>query len=195
MNIDIKSGTNIFILEGIAGAGKNTLQEELKTRFEGRIIWDFAEEELLFNWKHMWLQDLQSERISLYHKVLDHVEATLISHPDSIFILNRFHLSLKVFGSFSDPKFTAEYERLLERLKNLSVLMLIPTLEESLIESRSIHSERKDPVWKMYLERKLKLFNCTNLIELYSKEQKRILEIAKEQGVPYQALKVDVKIH
>lgn len=194
MNIQINPETRIFILEGIAGAGKNTLQAELKKHFAGNVIWDFPEEELLFNWKHMWLKDLERERLSLYHKVLDHAEDMLAKDPDSIFLLNRFHISLKIFGVYSEPEMLASYDRLLERLKALPVSTIIPVMDDSLIESRSIHKERLDPIWKMYLERKLKLFGCSDLVELYSKEQKRILALAETQGIPYQTLTVDVNV-
>lgn len=192
MYLTIPLEARIFILEGIAGAGKNTLQAELKKRFEGKVIWDFPEEELLFNWKHMWLKDLEEERLSLYHKVLDHAEDMLAKDPESIFIFNRFHISWRLFATSEKPEIIAEYERLLARLKSLPVLTLIPTMDDSLIESRSIHKERLDPIWKMYLDRKLKLFQCTDLIELYSKEQKRLLALAETQGVPYQTLTVDI---
>lgn len=194
MSIVFNPETRVFILEGIAGAGKNTLQAELKEHFAGKTIWDFAEEELLFNWKHMWLTDLEEERIKLYHKVLDHVETVLSKDSESVFIFNRFQISWKVFATTTNGVVLSAYDRLVERLRSLPVVTLIPLLDESLIESRSIHKERLDPIWQMYLERKLKIFNCSNLIELYSKEQLRILEIAREQRIPFQTLTVEMKL-
>ena len=77
-----------------------------------------------------------------------------------------------------------EYNRILDRLKNLPSHIIISKLEETEIEERSIHTERSAQ-WAEYLNEKMKLRKYSDLKTMYIAEQEQIFETAKKQSLPY----------
>ncbi len=182
--MDIPNNTRVVIIEGIAGAGKTTLHNILKDHFKGKKIYIFTEEELLMSWKHVFIPNLLSLRIKFLNNVLDYIKDKLKKEKDSIFILDRFHITMKIFFLGHNNALYNEYEKLLSRIKELPVCVLIPQLKDSQIKERSVHKERGYQ-WDEYLKLKLKYEVYDDLEKMYIDEQKQVLKIAKEQKIPF----------
>lgn len=109
--------------------------------------------------------------------------------PSAVFVFNRFHLSLR--GTISripnDLDFDRRYARLVERLTQMRVLVLILQLREQEIPTY-IHPERGDKslVWKQFLRRVAEQNPYEKIQELFTALQKRYNQLALEQGLPYQ---------
>lgn len=179
----------IFIIEGIAGAGKTTLLKILKKE-NNKKIYFLTENELMFSWNMTYGFDIEKIRIEFMNKILDHIEKK-IKKEDCVFVLERFHISAKIMNLDKSEEFNQLYFKLIARLKTLPVKILIPYLKESDIEKRSLHHERGDD-WKEYLQLKLKNRGFSNLVDLYIAEQQSVVDIAKEQKIPYQIVKIDL---
>lgn len=155
MDITVNQDTRIFIIEGIAGAGKNTFHQILKEQLSDKLIYDFAEEELLFTWKQAWIHNIDEMRLCFFENLLDYCEECLSENPNAVFILNRFHISYAIFHSQHSQEKQKRYDILLKRLKKLGAFVYVPILEQGDIEHRSVHGERIDPIWKKHLEKRL----------------------------------------
>ena len=177
--------SRIIIIEGIAGSGKDTFQKNLAEHSAkgGFIVYSFSEEELLFSWKHYWINNMESHRIRFLHSLLDYCEE-LIENPKVVVILNRFHITYAIFSKF-EKKAKKLYDRLVWRLSNLPVQIFVGKLSEENIGKRALHPERNDIVWRMHQDKRLQVSGFGTLTELYKEEQKTIFTIAEKQGIPY----------
>ena len=187
--IDIPEGTRIIIVEGIAGAGKTTLMKQLAERYVDRNIYIFWEQELLLSWKHIHVPHISSLRLDFFNHFLDHVERKIREEEDTIFIFERFHLSIKILEWEFEREHEARYNRVLSRLKALPVFILITSLERSLIKRRVTHDERSEQ-WHDFVSEKLVLRNFNNLESLSIDQQNQFFKLAREQGIPYASIAV-----
>ena len=178
MTTDLPKGKRIFIIEGVSGSGKSTLFRELAEQFPAAI--SFSEEELLFQWRDNLLPGITEFRLELFEKVADLLEREM-RKKERVFILERFHLSLKVLDYAKDAGLTKRYGKLIERLKKLPVHVFLLT------KRKESHEERgKD--WKSYLVWKRKAAGALTIKEMYAKERALFLKLAKSQGIPYTLL-------
>lgn len=191
MNLEIPLA-KIYIIEGIPGAGKNTLHVQLKEGLPDKIIYDFSEEELLFSWKHGWIKNIDEMRLEFYENFLDYCAKIIAEKNDAVFILNRFHISYRLYTLLTDTVSEKRYENILQKLKNLSAFIFVPIVADQKIEARSAHLERTDPVWKIHLQKRLEQRGCATLQEMFSLEQKKIAELLEHQGIPYRLMEVPV---
>lgn len=176
----------ILIIEGIAGAGKTTLLRILKEENEDKKIHILTENELMFSWNMTYGFDIEKIRIEFMNKILDHIEEKIKSE-DCIYVLERFHVSALIMNLDKSTEFKQLYSELVQRIRNLPVKILVPLLKETDIEKRSLHHERGDD-WKEYLQLKLKNRGFSNLVDLYIAEQESVINIVKEQKIPYQII-------
>ena len=181
MELSLPPHARLFIIEGIAGAGKNTLHHILKEQLADRLVYDFAEEELLFTWKQAWIPNIDEMRLYFFENLLSYCEQCLQENPDAVFILNRFHISYTIFHSQDTVEKQKRYSKLLERIRKIGAWVYVPLLDESEIEQRSIHSERTNPIWRQHLQKRLTERGYTNLREMYTVEQNTIRELLKTQ--------------
>jgi deoxyadenosine/deoxycytidine kinase len=188
----LSDNERILIIEGIAGAGKTTLLKILKEENKDKKIHFLTENELMFSWNITYGYDIEKIRIEFMNKVLDHIEDK-IKREDCIFILERFHISAKIMNLDKSEEFKKLYLQLIQRIKKLPLKILIPHLKDSDIEKRSLHHERGDD-WKEYLQLKLKSRGFSNLVDLYIAEQELVINVAKEQKIPYQIIDVDIPL-
>jgi len=128
-------------------------------------------------------------RFSLLEAALDFVEAESARLPGDSFIFNRFHLTLGITmaqeGKASD--FHSRYERLINRLKHLDILVFLLQLKEHEIAAK-LHLEwaQEELVWKLFLERRLTETPYDTVQELFTAQQELLNRLIKEQGLPYQ---------
>lgn len=177
--------TRVIIIEGVPGAGKTSLQERLRQSVDGRCAHVYPEEALLFGWIHAWIPGIDALRMSLMHHLVDHMEQTLALDPHALFILNRFHISYRVFATAPD---TQAYESLLARLRGLDVLVLVPQLSAGHVADRAMHRERDDPLWRTHLDRRLAQSGCSDLSAMYLAEQEKVRQMLAAQQLPYDIL-------
>ncbi len=175
----------VIIIEGVPGAGKTTLQENLRESAMGRSVTIFPEEASLFGWIHAWIPGIDELRLSLMHRIVDHIERSQAENPAHLFILNRFHLSYLIFAD--EPEIDI-YEHLLERLRDLGAQVLVPQIPSRLITARSLHIERRDPLWREHLERRLQKSGFDDIGAMYTNEQQRVRSLLAEQNIPYKRL-------
>lgn len=186
LNLSNVKDARIFIVEGIAGSGKDTIQQELSTYFNKNnfLVYNFTEEELLFSWKHFWIKNMETHRIKYLHSLLDYCEELIRGSQKTVVILNRFHITYAIFSRYKKEAKDL-YDKLVERLKSLPVHIFIGKLDLNEIEKRANHSERKEEIWRIHQQKRIKWANVNSLFELYKNEQETVFKIAKKQGIPY----------
>ncbi|MFT4302949.1 MAG: hypothetical protein ACMXYG_00125 [Candidatus Woesearchaeota archaeon] len=184
----IPNDKRLIIIEGIAGSGKSTFINILKNNFKNKKVYTFTEEELLMTWKHVFLNDINELRLNYLNKLIDFIELKLLEDNNTVFILERFHLTLKIFFIDDNKELLSMYNQLLSRITRLPVLILIPILKDSGINERSMHKER-DLQWKEYLDNKLNNRGYDDLKKMYKDEQKLLMDLANKQGIPYKIIK------
>ncbi len=183
----------IVVIEGIAGSGKDTMQRAVEHEYKKRgfEVYTFAEEELLYSWKHVWLP-IFDVRLNLMHTILDYCEELLKENEQRVIILNRFHLTYTRMALIHniDYKEQAEYQRLLSRLKDLPTMVLVAHVNEAVVEKRSAHPEREDPQWERHRKKRLAITDYDSFGELYKDEQAKLQALVKEQGIPSQVFEL-----
>lgn len=185
MDLDRFTKAQVVIIEGVPGAGKTHLQERLRLSAAGRSANVFPEEALLFGWIHAWVPGIDALRMSLMHRMIDHIEQRLSQDPLSFFVLNRFHISYLIFASSPDVK---AYESLIARLRGLAVLVLVPQIHPALLADRALHIERIDPLWRKHLDQRLAQTGFHDLCAMYTAEQDKVRQILASQQLPYEVL-------
>ncbi len=180
-----------MIIEGIAGSGKTTLRRFLRHQYRNRAVFEFKEEELFLSWKHIHMPRVSDLRSNYLHRFLDYLEDKLKEGSDSLFILERFHLSLKLLEWEFEEGFEANYQSLMTRLKKLPVYILIAELTPSEIKERMYHRERSRQ-WIHFIKEKLVLRGFEDLESLSIDQQKNYFELATEQGMPFAAVHVEL---
>ncbi|MBU0472412.1 MAG: AAA family ATPase [Nanoarchaeota archaeon] len=190
--MDIPKNVSIFIIEGIPGSGKSTLHKDLISKLKGRIIYDFEEEELLFSWKHAWIEGIQDLRLEFMNKMLDYCEKVIKENSASVFIFNRFHVSLVILSTAINQEHPKGYDALIKRLREMPVHIFVPVLEPENIHQRSSHKERTEKIWELHKKKRLETRGFSNLKDMYVWEQNKIFELLKSQKIPYSTLKIVV---
>lgn len=191
MYIDVPKNTRVIILEGIAGSGKSTLVEYLKQQFKAPRVYVYLEQELLLGWKHVHIPHVSALRIEFINLFLDELEKNLEQRKDAIFILERFHLSMKILEWEFEKDFDTEYQKIVERIKKLPVHILIAELKDDEIKERMHHRERSRQ-WREYCEEKLVLRGFGNLESVSIAQQEAFFQAAQEQGIPFSSVQVQL---
>jgi thymidylate kinase len=184
MKIHIPDKARIIIIEGVAGSGKDTLQQLLKEQFKNKTVYDYAEGDLLFNWKLARVKGVAKLRLTLLNYFSDFMSEVIKEESQSIFILNRFHLSNYMAHVSKDKSLKPQYEQIVKKLKKLPVHILLLQLSAEEIDRRSSHMERPKS-WKKYQKLMVKKEGFVNRVERYLNEQRLMLDEAKKDGLPY----------
>jgi len=181
----IPKDKKVIIIEGIAGSGKSTFFKDYKESIKDKMVYAYTEEELLFGWRHNFIPGITDVRLRYFEKILDYIDLKL-KNEDCIFILERFHISLKIFNWDSPTDFEERYSKIMSRIKSLPVQVLIFTLESSQIIDRQVTKEK---AWHEYQELKKRVFGFANKCDFYLEEQKTILNLASKFNISYSIIK------
>lgn len=190
----IDSNTRIFIIEGVAGSGKSTLQAILQEKLKDRLVYSYKEEELLFSWKNAWIQGIETLRLDFMEKFLDYCEQILQKNKNAVFILDRFHITFYYLviqdktKQVMDEGMKKRYDSIVAKLKRFPIHIYVPLLRPEQIEGRSSHKERKEEAWKLHLQKRLSTTGFSNLQEMYVDTQRIIKECLERQGIPFTLL-------
>lgn len=181
--------SRVLIIEGISGSGKDTFQAYLKTKLEGRDVYDYSEGELLQSWKQLQIDGIFKLRIKYMKLFVNYVKEIINGDENAVFLLNRFHLSTYVSTIIRQPKLETEYDEIINILRTLSVHLFILQLEENEIEARSSHPERST-AWQKYQKRIVKKEGFCDTLGRHIWQQGLILEVAERQQIPYSIIKI-----
>lgn len=175
---------NIFIFEGIPGAGKDTCMRQMLRNLhpDQRPVHVFDEDALLFSWKHYQLPDMDRQRMSLMESMIAYIDEVLAEDSDAVFLLNRFHISFAL--SNQTPSLVRRYARLLDQLRALRILVIVPVLREDDLY-RVRHPERRELAWRRFLGWRQESASEPSMEAFYARQQERILALLREQGLPY----------
>jgi thymidylate kinase len=176
--------SRVIIIEGISGSGKDTFQTFLKTNLKGREIYDFSEGELLHSWKHIPIEGVLKLKVEFMRIFVDYLYQMIGREQNSVFLLNRFHLSTYASIKTRQPELMSKYDKIIKVLRRLPVHVFILTLDEKEIEQRSSHSERSG-VWPKLQQQMITNDGFRNRVEKYLSQQSLMIEGATNQRIPY----------
>jgi hypothetical protein len=186
------SNTRIYVIEGIPGSGKKFMKDRLLEQLQPdkRPVYYFEEESGLASWIHYYLPDISLIRLTLMESMLQFMSETLQSDPDSIFVITRFHISWALTNRASG--LDERYLTLVNRLKQLPVTILFPVLKQAEVGKRVVHAaDRKEEAWRRFLKRRAAESNFRSLADLYTTQQRQIVDLLQTQGIPFIPVRVD----
>ena len=185
---------SVYIVEGVAGSGKDTLTSQLLDwlRPAERHVQAFPEEAVLASWLHYFVPGIHESRLDLTGRLLDHVEASLEREPDTVFVFNRFHVSHAVWRAEMQAPTELErrHEALVARFSKLPVLILQTVVEPSNAETRTSHLEREEVAWHRFLERRLETHAQASVGASYLEQQDAMTRILERDRLPYRQVRV-----
>jgi thymidylate kinase len=184
----VASHARIFIIEGISGSGKDTFQTYLKAQLDGRDVHDYAEGEVLLSWKQRHVEGIHDIRLKFMKLFVEHIRQKIGQDDETVFLLNRFHLSTYITTIVKRPDLEREYDEIIERLRGLPIHIFILHLDEHEIDAKSRHSERSS-AWQKHRQEALENDKFRNGLERHVWQQTSIMEAARRQQIPYSVIK------
>jgi thymidylate kinase len=185
----ILSSSQIIIIEGISGSGKDTFQKYLKSKLRSRHVYDYSEGDLLLSWNQRPIKDIFKLQVRLMKNFIDYAANIINEDVSAIFLLNRFHLSTYTMGVTEQPKLEREYNIILRRLQRLPTHVFILQLMEGEIESRSLHPER-GTAWQRFKQHILKREGFQDFVKRNVLLQNAMIETAIRQHIPFSILRL-----
>ncbi|MGB7947410.1 MAG: hypothetical protein WCH75_06995 [Candidatus Binatia bacterium] len=181
---EILLDSRVLIIEGIAGAGKDTFQKHLKSKLRSRVVYDYSEGELLLSWNQRPIKDIFKLQVRFMRNFIDYVADTINRDDKAVFLLNRFHISTYTMGVTEQPKLEREYNIVLKKLRTLPTHVFVLQLMESEIESRSAHPER-GTAWQKFQQHILEREGFQSFVKRNALLQKAMVETATRQQIPF----------
>lgn len=181
-------GSQVLIIEGISGSGKDTLQRYLKRKLKGRDVYDYSEGELLQSWNQLQIKGIFNIQIKLMKLFVNYMRDIIRKDENAVFLLNRFHLSAYVLAVTKQPRLEKEYDEIINSLKTLPVHIFILQLDENEIEKRSLHPERSG-AWQKFQQQIVLKEGFSDRLQRYTWQQQLMLEAAERQKLPYSVMK------
>jgi len=181
--------SRVLIIEGISGSGKDTFQMYLKKMIEGRDVYDYSEGELLQSWNQLQIEGISKVRVKFMKLFVNYVNDIVSRDENSVFLLNRFHLSAYVMTIIQQPKLEREYDEIINVLRTLPVHVFILQIDENEIEKRTLHPERSG-AWQKFQQQIVKKEGFRDRLERYIWQQRLILEAAERQQIPYSVIEL-----
>jgi hypothetical protein len=181
--------SRVLIVEGISGSGKDTFQTYLKNMIKGRDVHDYSEGEVLLSWNQLQIEGIAKLRVKFMKLFLNYIKDIVSSDENSVFLLNRFHLSAYVMTITQQPQLQREYDEIIDVMRTLPVHVFVLQMDENEIETRTLHPERSS-VWQNFQQQILKKEGFSTKLERYTCQQRSILETAESQQLPYSVIKL-----
>jgi thymidylate kinase len=178
--------SQVLIVEGISGSGKDTFQTHLKNKLKGRDVYDYSEGEVLHSWKQLQIDGISQLRVKFMKLLVNYVRDIVSRDENAVFLFNRFHLSTYASTIIQQPQFEREYDEIINILRTLSVHIFILQLDTSEIEKRSLHPERSG-AWKKFQQQIAAKGSFRDRLE---RQQSIILQTAKRQQIPYSVIEL-----
>jgi thymidylate kinase len=182
----IAANSRVLIIEGISGSGKDTFQTFLKKKLKDRDVYDYSEGEVLHSWKQFQIEGILELRIRFMKLFVNYVKNIVNRDNNSIFLLNRFHLSTYAWMVIQQKRLGTEYQEILNVLRTLPVHVFILHLDENEIEQRSLHPERSS-AWRKFQQQ---IIDDYTFCARQERQQKLVLEAASRQQIPYSVIKL-----
>ncbi|HEY1267147.1 MAG TPA: hypothetical protein VGH16_07805 [Candidatus Binatia bacterium] len=179
----------VFIIEGISGSGKDVFQQYLTTKLKGKDVHDFSEGELLQSWKQLQIEGIPEVRIKFMRFFVNYMKESVSRDRDTVFLLNRFHLSAYVSTVSRYPHLRGQYDEIIAILRTLPVHVFVLQLDEKEIDERSLHPERSI-WWSKYQSEIINKEGFKTPWHRRAWQQKLIFETAKKQGLAYSIINV-----
>jgi len=176
----------VIIIEGISGAGKDTLQKYLKKKLNRRVVHDYSEGEVLHSWKQSQIDGIFDVRIKFMKAFVNYMRGVIQRDNTAVFLLNRFHLSTYAWRVIEQRELGREYKEVVTILKSLPVHIFILHVEENEIEQRSLHPERST-AWQKFQRQILENYSFYDRLRI---QQKLILKAAATQHIPYSVIRL-----
>jgi thymidylate kinase len=184
----VLSHSRVLIVEGISGSGKDTFQTYLKAQLEGRDVHDYSEGELLLSWKQRHVEGIHDIRLKFTKLFVEHITQRIRQDHDTVFLLNRFHLSTYITTIAKRRDLESQYDEIIDALRALPVHIFILHLDEHEIDAKSRHSERST-AWQKHRQEAVENDKFQNGLERHVWQQTSIMEAAHRQQIPYSILK------
>jgi len=185
------SASRVLIIEGISGSGKDIFQSYLKNRLTDRCVYDYSEGELLQSWKQLQIEGILTLRVKFMGLFVKYVEDTISQDTNSVFLLNRFHLSTYASTIVKQPQLEREYNKIIASLKRLASHVFILRLEENEMAKRSAHPERSI-TWEKHQEQITRKEGFRDPLARHMWQQELILEAAARQRIPYTIIRIPI---
>src|SRR4051794_31720054 len=151
--------TLIYIVEGVAGSGKDTLCSQIvkSLRPEERRVLVFPEEAVLATWLYYFVPGIHEVRLDLTERLVAYMHETLAQDPDAAFVLNRFHVSHAVWRAElkADAALESRHQSLVESMRSLPLRIFQTLLPEATADARASHLERRDRAWEAFLAQRV----------------------------------------
>lgn len=185
----------VYIVEGVAGAGKDTLVHQLVTALqpEARPVLLWSESAVLASWHHYYVPGIDELRLDLAEHLVHHIATTLREAPESVFVFNRFHVSHAVWRiekQNNTPALQARHRALVAQLRQLPVRIFHPYLAAGEAAARTSHSERQERAWLNFLERRARDMGQRSPADLYLAQQQLMADILDQDRLPYQRVTI-----
>jgi hypothetical protein len=185
----------IYIVEGVAGSGKDKLVQSLVSAFrpEKRRVYSFTEEAVLASWVHYRLPDIHELRLSLARSLVERLLGELREDQEVTYVFNRFHVSYAVWrweSGLADA-YRSRHDELVDLLRRSQVRILHAFLDPEIIEVRSGHRERQDLAWREFLEWRTRHFGFATPGASYIAQQAEMQRVLDADGLPYRTVRVN----
>jgi thymidylate kinase len=182
----------IYVIEGVAGSGKDTLCAQLVEALKpkSRRVLVFPEEAMLASWLHYFVPGIHEQRLDLADRMLDYVEDLMGRDPEASFVFNRFHVSYAVWRHEHGVDLEARHERLITRMQQLPLLVVQAMLPEQDADTRSSHIERRELAWQRFLEDRIAFHGQSSAGQSYLDQQVAMSEIIARDALPNRQVEV-----
>jgi hypothetical protein len=185
----------IYIVEGVAGSGKDTLcgQIVLSLHPEERRVLVFPEEAVLATWLYYFVPGIHETRLDLTERLVAYMHDTQSQDRDAAFVLNRFHVSHAVWRAelkVDTPALQERHQRLVDSMRSLPLRIFQTLLPEADADARASHLERRDRAWEAFLAQRVAYHGETSAGQSYLSQQDAMSAVLERDGLPYRAVTV-----
>jgi hypothetical protein len=187
-------GGCIYIVEGVAGSGKDRLVQALLAALQPahRRVYAFTEDAVLASWMHYRVPDIHELRLKLAASLLERVREEVDEDPDVTYVFNRFHISYAVWRWECGVAegYRSQHLELVDQLRTWRPRILHPVLDPATIEARSRHGERQDLAWQEFLAWRTEHLRSATPGASYLAQQEEMQRLLEADGLPYRTVHV-----